>query len=127
MSDLQTVHKHITAPFTGTPIMETVSNLHGLRTVIGRWKREGHTIALVPTMGNLHDGHISLLNHAREHADRTIVSIFVNPIQFGKGEDYEKYRFIPAAPIPTPASTYPNCRTFCAASSGPAISPVWLR
>ena len=56
-----------------------------------RWKREGHTIALVPTMGNLHDGHISLLNHAREHADRTVVSIFVNPIQFGKGEDYEKY------------------------------------
>ena len=91
MSDLQTVHKHITAPFTGTPIMETVSNLHGLRTVIGRWKREGHNIALVPTMGNLHDGHISLLNHAREHADRTVVSIFVNPIQFGKGEDYEKY------------------------------------
>lgn len=91
MSDLQTAHNHITAPFTGTPIMETVSTLHGLRTVIGRWKREGHTIALVPTMGNLHDGHISLLNYAREHADRTVVSIFVNPIQFGEGEDYEKY------------------------------------
>ena len=91
MPNSQAVDKHITAPFTGTPIMETVSTLHGLRTVIGRWKREGHTIALVPTMGNLHDGHISLLNHAREHADRTVVSIFVNPIQFGKGEDYEKY------------------------------------
>ena len=91
MPDSQTMEKHITAPFTGTPIMETVSSLHGLRYVIGRWKQAGHTIALVPTMGNLHDGHISLLNHAREQADRTIVSIFVNPIQFGKGEDYERY------------------------------------
>ena len=71
--------------------METVSTLRDLRTVVGRWKRAGHTIALVPTMGNLHDGHISLLNHAREQADRTVVSIFVNPIQFGRGEDYEKY------------------------------------
>lgn len=91
MPNSQAVDKHITAPFTGAPIMETVSTLNGLRTVIGRWKGEGHTVALVPTMGNLHDGHISLLNHAREYADRTIVSIFVNPIQFGKGEDYEKY------------------------------------
>ena len=91
MPDPQTMERHITAPFTGTPIMETVSSLHGLRSVVGRWKRAGHTIALVPTMGNLHDGHISLLNHAREQADRTIVSIFVNPIQFGKGEDYERY------------------------------------
>ena len=71
--------------------METVSSLSGLRAVIGRWKRSGYTIALVPTMGNLHEGHISLLNHARECADRTVLSIFVNPIQFGKGEDYDKY------------------------------------
>ena len=91
MPDPQTMEKHITAPFTGTPIMETVSTLPDLRSVIGRWKREGHSIALVPTMGNLHDGHISLLNQAREQADRTIVSIFVNPIQFGRGEDYERY------------------------------------
>ena len=91
MSDRQTVDKLITAPFTGTPVMETVSSLHGLRSVIERWKRSGYSIALVPTMGNLHDGHISLLNHARECADRTVVSIFVNPIQFGKGEDYERY------------------------------------
>ena len=89
--NLQPVDKHITAPFTGTPIMETVSNLAGLRAVIGRWKQAGHSIALAPTMGNLHDGHISLLHHARECADRTVVSIFVNPIQFGRGEDYEKY------------------------------------
>ena len=91
MSDRQAVDTLITAPFTGTPVMETVSSLLGLRSVIERWKRSGYSIALVPTMGNLHDGHISLLNHARECADRTVVSIFVNPIQFGKGEDYERY------------------------------------
>ncbi len=91
ISNQQTVDEHITAPFTETPIMQTVSSLAGLRAVIGRWKRSGYTIALVPTMGNLHDGHISLLNHARECADRTVLSIFVNPIQFGKGEDYDKY------------------------------------
>ena len=91
VSSRQTVDEHITAPFTGTPIMQTVSSLAGLRSVIGRWKRSGYTIALVPTMGNLHEGHISLLNHARECADRTVLSIFVNPIQFGKGEDYDKY------------------------------------
>lgn len=91
MLDRQTVDKLITAPFTGTPVMETVSNQRGLRSVIDRWKRSGYSIALVPTMGNLHEGHISLLNHARECADRTVVSIFVNPIQFGKGEDYERY------------------------------------
>jgi pantoate--beta-alanine ligase len=55
------------------------------------WHRDGLSIALVPTMGNLHDGHISLLTRAREIADRTVVSIFVNPIQFGHGEDYERY------------------------------------
>ena len=90
-ANLQTVDKHITAPLTGTPIMETVSSLAGLRAVISRWKQAGHSIALVPTMGNLHDGHISLLRHASECAERTVVSIFVNPIQFGRGEDYERY------------------------------------
>ena len=91
MSDRLAVDKHITAPFTGTPVMETVSSLRGLRSVVERWKRSGYSIALVPTMGNLHDGHISLLNHARDCADRTVMSIFVNPIQFGKGEDYQRY------------------------------------
>ena len=71
--------------------METASNLNGLRSTINKWKRAGHSIALVPTMGNLHDGHISLLNRARDIADRTVLSIFVNPIQFGRGEDYDKY------------------------------------
>ena len=71
--------------------METVFDLASLHRVITEWKAEGATIALVPTMGNLHLGHFSLLERAHELADKTIVSIFVNPIQFGKGEDYNNY------------------------------------
>jgi pantoate--beta-alanine ligase len=71
--------------------MITVTDLPGLRQQIADWKQDGNRIAFVPTMGNLHDGHLSLLARAREISDRTIVSIFVNPIQFGKGEDYENY------------------------------------
>ncbi len=71
--------------------METVFDLAGLHRVVKQWKREGATIAFVPTMGNLHQGHFSLLERASELADKTIVSIFVNPIQFGEGEDYKSY------------------------------------
>lgn len=71
--------------------MITHSDLKTLRATLRDWRREGLTVALVPTMGNLHDGHISLLARAREIADRSVVSIFVNPIQFGRGEDYERY------------------------------------
>lgn len=71
--------------------MRTVHELPALRRQVGAWKRAGLSIALVPTMGNLHGGHLSLLERARQIAERTVVSIFVNPIQFGRGEDYERY------------------------------------
>ena len=71
--------------------MKIISDLKGLRNVIRVWKSEDQSIALVPTMGNLHRGHLSLIEGATERARRTVVSIFVNPIQFGHGEDYEHY------------------------------------
>lgn len=71
--------------------MKTVFSVEDLRAQIGAWRRDGKTVAFVPTMGNLHEGHISLLKTARTRADHTVVSIFVNPIQFGRGEDYASY------------------------------------
>lgn len=71
--------------------MEIIFDLKGLRDAVSGWKNGGNSIALVPTMGNLHLGHLSLIEGAKDRADRTVVSIFVNPIQFGYGEDYELY------------------------------------
>ena len=71
--------------------MKTIYDTFSLRKVVQRWRNNEEKVAFVPTMGNLHDGHLSLLAEARALADRTIVSIFVNPIQFGKGEDYDNY------------------------------------
>ena len=55
------------------------------------WKHDGEAVAIVPTLGNLHEGHISLVELARKQADRVVVSVFVNPTQFGPGEDYQAY------------------------------------
>ena len=71
--------------------MEIIFDLKGLRGAFSGWKNQSNSIALVPTMGNLHLGHLSLIEGAKDKADRTVVSIFVNPIQFGHGEDYELY------------------------------------
>lgn len=71
--------------------MRTVNSLRELRTILRGYRREGKTIGLVPTMGNLHDGHISLVRKACEAADVVVTSIFVNPMQFGASEDLDSY------------------------------------
>lgn len=58
---------------------------------IAEWRHNDEHVALVPTMGNLHAGHLALVELAREHAERVVVSVFVNPTQFGDGEDFEEY------------------------------------
>lgn len=62
-----------------------------MREIIKEWKSKGLTIGFVPTMGCLHEGHMSLVERAARENNRVVVSIFVNPIQFGPNEDYEKY------------------------------------
>ena len=71
--------------------MRTVHSLKELRTILRGYRRQGKTIGLVPTMGNLHEGHISLVRKATEAADVVVTSIFVNPMQFGAGEDLDTY------------------------------------
>lgn len=71
--------------------MKTAETIKDARKIIKQWKQEGLTIGLVPTMGFLHEGHESLMKRSLEENDRTVVSIFVNPMQFGKNEDLASY------------------------------------
>jgi pantoate--beta-alanine ligase len=71
--------------------MQTVQDASALRAAIRGWRSQGQTVGLVPTMGNLHAGHHSLLKLARARADRVVATVFVNPTQFGPNEDFERY------------------------------------
>ncbi|ADM99620.1 pantoate--beta-alanine ligase [Dickeya dadantii] len=92
-----------------------------LRRELRRWRLEGKRIALVPTMGNLHDGHLTLVDEARARADIVIVSIFVNPLQFDRADDLARYprtlqedcekltrRGVDLVFAPAPDTLYPN-------------------
>lgn len=71
--------------------MQAASSIKEVRERVKEWKKQGLTIGFVPTMGYLHEGHASLIRCARDTCDRVVVSIFVNPMQFGEGEDLESY------------------------------------
>ncbi len=71
--------------------MKVSSDIKIIRNQVSKWKAAGETVAFVPTMGNLHKGHISLITEALKHADHVVASIFVNPMQFAAHEDLDTY------------------------------------
>ena len=118
-------------------MIETITDLDALRARVNGWKREGLRVGFVPTMGNLHAGHYSLVMLARQYADRVVSSVFVNPTQFGPNEDFTRYPRTPEADttglegagcdvlwLPTVESMYPFGIELAASINVPGVSSV---
>jgi len=118
-------------------MIETITELDALRARVMGWKRQGLRVGFVPTMGNLHAGHYSLIMLARQYADRVVSSVFVNPTQFGPNEDYTRYPRTPDADttglegagcdvlwLPTVESMYPFGIELAARVHVPGVSSV---
>jgi pantoate--beta-alanine ligase len=99
--------------------MEIVSSLAQLRQQVKQWRQQGFIIGFVPTMGNLHAGHLSLVDKAQQHVDKVIVSIFVNPLQFNDQTDLKAY------PRTIEADTAQLAETTCDLVFVPAVSTVY--
>jgi pantoate--beta-alanine ligase len=100
-------------------MMTTVHNVAPLREQIRAWRAQNLRIALVPTMGNLHRGHFSLIDLAKQHADRVVASVFVNPTQFGPNEDFTIY------PRTLEADTHGLATAHCDLLFAPGVSEVY--
>jgi pantoate--beta-alanine ligase len=118
-------------------MIETITELEALRARVNGWKREGLRVGFVPTMGNLHTGHYSLVMLARQYSDRVVSSVFVNPTQFGPSEDFTRYPRTPEADttglegagcdvlwLPTVESMYPFGVELAAKVHVPGVSSL---
>lgn len=114
--------------------MLTLRPAEDLRAELALWSVRGKTVGFVPTMGALHEGHLSLVRLAKEHADRVVASVFVNPTQFGPHEDFARYPRQPERDaemlasagcdllfLPEVATIYPEGHATFVEPSGPAI------
>lgn len=99
--------------------LSVLETLPALRTQRAAWRSAGERLALVPTMGNLHAGHLGLVTQAKAHADRVLVTLFVNPSQFGPGEDFERY------PRTLDADLEALARVGCDAVFVPAVATIY--
>lgn len=118
------------------PMTEVYRTVTELELALEQLRGAGKTVALVPTMGALHEGHLALVDAADRLADVVVVSIFVNPTQFGAGEDFDKYprslerdadlleEFEPLIFAPTAAETYPSGNTVKQLKAGP-MGEIW--
>ena len=117
--------------------MQSFATIAQMREQVGRWRRDRLRIGFVPTMGNLHAGHFALVELAREHCDKVIASIFVNPTQFGPNEDYGRYPRTPdtdisglagkgcdAVFLPSVDEMYPSGTIGCVQMHVPGITDI---